>query len=257
MITEVTGPTASPRRDRVPGQVRRAGYAGTVQMPRATEGESFVPGRDGTTGEFVTIRRRTAGGVEFNGRLTSFAGWQPAEGHWPDVPILNLWWRSWNYAVALPPPPTRSRLTYRFSVRARVAAEREHGEAHFMTAVALGEEPNFNIGSTIDIDTFAGWPLMADLTLPSAETDGSTYNGNYGVVTGRMGVQRSLLVAAGASPAIGVVLSVFGVIGDLVNHEAECNFRFLTDSLILPEDENGFEGRLMFHYAPILVNAPE
>ena len=30
MITEVTGPTASPRRDRVPGQVRRAAYETTV-----------------------------------------------------------------------------------------------------------------------------------------------------------------------------------------------------------------------------------
>jgi hypothetical protein len=60
-------------------------------MPRATEHDSWVPGRDGTWGEFVTTRRRVLGGVEFRGRLESRAAWTP-DGHWPDEPILNLWW---------------------------------------------------------------------------------------------------------------------------------------------------------------------
>ena len=45
MITEVTGPTASPRRHRVPGQVRRAELA---RLGRPHDGPRWPPARGGT-----------------------------------------------------------------------------------------------------------------------------------------------------------------------------------------------------------------
>jgi hypothetical protein len=133
-----------------------------------------------------------------------------------------------------------------------VAVVVDHGEAEFMSAVALGHAPNFTLGTNVNVNMFAGWPLNANLAIPSPG-----YNGSYGTLAGRIPVQRSFTVEAGASPAIAVVLSVYGIVGDLVNHEASCDFHFLSDSLVRPDDDNGLEGRVPFHYQPILVLAPE
>ena len=89
-----------------------------------------------------------------------------------------------------------------------------------MSAVALGHTPSFT-GGNVNVNSFAGWPLNANLGMPS-----QGYNGSYGTLAGSVGVRRSLTVGAGASPALAVWLSVFGIVGDLVNHEAICDFHF-------------------------------
>ena len=53
------------------------------------------------------------------------------------------------------------------------------------------------------------------------------------------------------------VVGVGVLFGHRLNHEAECTFRFLTDSSIVPEDESGNEVRISFHYVPLDVVAPQ
>ena len=97
------------------------------------------------------------------------------------------------------------------------------------------------------------WPLSADLEYPAPG-----YNGTFGVVDGSATIHGSLAVAAGANPALRIYFNVYGIVGDLVNHEAECDFRWgSSDSLILPRDDAGNEGRIAFHYTPVPILAPD
>lgn len=225
------------------------GYSGSVQMPRAVERDSRVPGRIGTSGEITTVRRHPLGGVQFKGRLESTASWFE-NGPWPsDEPVLNMWSRSWSYLVPFPPPPVDSVLSYGVNVAVYLAADREHGEAQFMSAIGLGHTPSLSEGTDIALNASGGWPLTADLTVPDRG-----YNGSCGNLFGKTSVRRSLQIGAGQNPAIQMVLSVYGIVGDLVGQEAVCNFNFLSDSLIRPEDANGLEGRISFHYRPIRLS---
>lgn len=217
------------------------GYSGSVQMPRATDHDVVVPGRAGTSGEIVATQRRALGGVHFSGRLASNISWF-ANASWSGNPVLNLWSRSWEYVVPFPSPPVDSVLSYGVNVAVYLSAERERGEAEFMSAVALGHTPSL-ASRDINVNTF-GWPLRADLAVPERN-----YNGSSGTLFGKTTVRRSLGIPAGQTPAMKMVLTVYGVIGAPLNRNAVCNF--LSDSLIRPEDDAGLEGRISFHCRPL------
>ena len=220
------------------------GTSGFVQMPRAVEGVSITPNHADATGEITTTRLRTRGGVEFSGTLVA-----PHEVE-PDDPFGQRtyeWLHNWKYVVPFPAAASRSLLRYRFDVAVNLSVSREHQPVDFLSFVSLGEEPNLNLNSSIDVDIDAGWPLVADLTVPEPNTN---YNGYYGWRIGRLTVQRSFYVSGGSIPAIAVIVGVAAVLG----HRAHCDFRFAGPASTTPQSaDGGVEGRISYNMVPLEV----
>jgi hypothetical protein len=226
------------------------GYAGYVQMPRAEEGISVTPSDQSMSGELITIERRPLGGILFNGLIEDTRDGIPVDEY--DPTVTYVWLRNWKYLVPFPPPTYRARFTYQFEVIARASLFNESDPATFMSFVSVGEEADYTVGSDITVDTDAGWPLVADLTVSNLET--GWYSGRYGYLAGRSTLQRSFMVDAGDTPAIAIVVGAIGIISRLGN--TTYFFGGTGYSSITPQDESGIEGRIAFHYVPELVLAP-
>ncbi len=219
------------------------GTSGVVQMSRASEGISVTPNHADATGEITTAALRVKGGIEFDGvlRAPHLGGGSAGGGG------TFVWLRNWKYLVPFPAASTKTVFTYRFDVAVNLSVARDVQPVDFMSFVSVGEEPNLTLNRPVEVDTDAGWPLIADLTKPDTH-----YNGHYGWLFGRATVQRSFLVQAGSIPAVAVVLGAIAILPA----RAGCWFNFAGPASIVPQDAQGGEGRVSFHYMPQLELAP-
>lgn len=220
------------------------GTSGVVQMPRASEGGSVTPSHAHATGDITTALLRVKGGINFDGvlRAPHLDEGSPGGGG------TFIWLRNWKYLVPFPVASAKSVFTYRFDVAVNLSVARDVQPVDFMSFVSVGEERNLTPSSSVEVDTGAGWPLIADLTKPDTH-----YNGHYGWLFGRATVQRSFMVQAGSIPAVAVVLGAVAILPA----RAGCWFNFAGPASIVPEDAKGNEGRVSFHYLPQLELAPE
>jgi hypothetical protein len=167
----------------VPGRSSDFGHSGVVNMGPASEGDDRVP-PDGTGSlEAQPGGLLASGSVLFTGDLT-------AEGR-----EAVLWLHDWNYLICFPPPPVQSVLTYSFAVGVKVGIWGGHGDGTFLSWLSTGEAANFtgeDIAATND-----GYLLARNLTdIPS---DGAA---------SALNVKRSLIVDAGDTPAVCLVVGV-------------------------------------------------
>jgi hypothetical protein len=227
------------------------GYAGSVQMPRVSEGINIVPNPSATSGSLVTNFLRPFGGIQFDGEIRGVDS-LPLEDL--DPAVTNTWLRNWNYFVAFPPPSITSILTYWFDVFVQVNVFRDSGAARFLSFASLGENSNYSPGNpTVEVNIDAGWPINADLEEPSL-SEGNFYNGRYGFLSGRTSIKRTLSIGRGKTPVIAITLGAIGMLGKM----GRCTFFFGGSggpSFILPQNADRAEGRICFHYAPVAIVA--
>jgi hypothetical protein len=175
-------PVAAPRLLE-PGLKPRFGYSGSVDMGPASEGEDRIP-PDGT-GSF----KAQSGGLLANGSIL-FTGDLAADGREP-----VLWLHDWNYVISFPPPSVPSVLTYSFAVGVKVGIWGGQGDGTFLSWLSTGESANFT-GQDIAVNN-DGYPLARNLTDIPADGAASGLN-----------VKRSLMVEAGDTPAVCLVVGV-------------------------------------------------
>ena len=227
------------------------GYAGSVQMPRASEGINIVPNPAVTGGSFVTNFLRPFGGIQFAGEIRGVDSLPVEE---VDPTVTHIWLRNWNYFVAFPPPAVKSILTYWFDVFVQINVFRDSGAARFLSFASLGENPDYSSSNpTVEVNIDAGWPINADLEERSLG-EGNWYSGRYGFLTGRTNIKRTLSVSGGKTPVIAITVGAIGMLGQM----GRCTFFFGGSggpSFILPQNAARAEGRVRFHYAPVGVVA--
>lgn len=224
------------------------GTSGYVQMAPATSGVDVVAtGTYPTSGDFTQINTGYPGQVYFGGVLTVGPDELPVGQSWD--PTINYFWvRNWKYLIAFPPPSVLSRFTYSFNVDALVSIFFDGLDATAMVFVSVGETANLMTGNDVVVDIPAGWPLMADLTQPTA-----FYNGRYGDIEGsQVTVQRSFMVQGGHFPGVAVVV---GIIGGLAMGTRAVAFAVDQYSVIAIYTGDN-PGRVAYHYEPEPVFEP-
>ena len=215
------------------------GTEGCVAVPRASEGVSVVPGTAGTHGRIVTTGLFPGGGISFNSAdpTGEVIGLGLSE---LGTDVEHVWLQNWRYVVLFPCATSQSTLTYKFEVDidARLFSE---SAGTIMSFVSIGEEPSVSPNSNIEVDTPAGWLLVADLDEPS-----EYYSGYYGRVYGSASVERSFTVGAERTPAVAIVV---GFIVRLTS--GQLRLSFAGDSGI------GVRwGRVCYRYTPIPILSP-
>jgi hypothetical protein len=201
------------------------GFAGSVQMGRAHEGDQIVP--PGTTGFLYDWQLQDTGGIWFGGQLVG----GPVDGQ----PKEHFWLHSWVYLLPFPAPVVESTFTYSFIVPIEVATVTASGGVTLWSFVSVGETPDF-AGQEVVVNKVVGFPLVADLNAPSQE------------VLGQSNVQRSFVVNAGHVPAVAVALGVVAAL------ESGAELHIQDDvSFILPGRLVG-DGLVDFRYDPILIS---
>jgi hypothetical protein len=202
------------------GGVFGQGFQGYVQAPAATEGQLFKlfpPNAPAASGSIMTTDLTQPGVIGFDGKLhTNSNG--PFDGS-----IKYFWVKNWSFIVPFPKPPIHSILTYRVSMDAFVNLSFSDNSAMLQVFGSLGETANLLPGQTIpiDIDADLGFPINADLTLPT-----STYSGHFGYFTGQKTAQHSFLVEAGHTPAIAIV------VGAIVGTSMHCDVNLGFDGIV-------------------------
>ena len=156
----LSGPIASAKL--FPGNSLWFGFAGIVQMGRASEGDDIVP--PGTTGSLYGWSLSDKGAIWFGGQLQAgpVAG-QPAE---------HFWIHSWVYLIPFPAPAVNSIFTYSFLVPVEVAAVSASGGVTFWSFVSVGETPDFT-GQEVVVNQVVSFPLVADLNGRAPRSRGS------------------------------------------------------------------------------------
>jgi len=214
------------------------GSEGCVAGPRASEGISVVPSSSETHGKIVTTDLTPLGGIGFrsedkSGQVIGLGFSDIGSG------AERVWLQNWRYVVLFPCVSTASFLTYKFNISVFAQIFRSAAEGLIMSFASIGEEASASPTSNIEVDTPVGWPLIADLEEP-----GPFYSGHYGVIEGSLGVERTLAVGAGRTPAVALV------VGFVV--------RLTTGSLSLTfmRDSGIGIGQVCYRYTPIPVLAP-
>jgi hypothetical protein len=223
------------------------GTSGLVQVAPASEGINVVAhGRFPTSGEIKTVAGSFPGIVTFSGRLN--VGPDQISQDQVDPTINFFWFHNWKYLIPFPPPTATSILTYRFDVRALANIFFAGLEATAMSFVSLGETANLTTGNDVVVNIDGGWPLMADLTQPTA-----SYNGHLGSIHGQVTVQRSFRVPRGDVPGVAVVVGAVGALSMMT--EVGFSFPGLGDSGISIGSQFP-AGRVAYSYEPEIVVAP-
>lgn len=177
------------------------GTSGVVQAGPASENTNVVAqGKYDPSGEIETIPGAYPGAIWYSGHLTVGPESIPVDEY--DPTINYFWIHSWKTLIPFPPPASRSRLTYRFDPWAFLSVQ-AGGDAFVWCFASVGETANLSQGTDVTVNIDAGWPLMADLSQP-----GPQYNGSYGSFDGQTTVQRSFMVGAAHVPGVAVVLGV-------------------------------------------------
>lgn len=215
------------------------GTEGCVAVPRASNGVSVTPGAGGTFGEILTTARSSQGKIFFDSEV----------GKGPGVGSEHVWLRNWRYVVLFPCTTTRSFFTYKFQVHIQANLFSE-ATGFLMSFVSIGEEPEASPTSNIEVDTDAGWPLVADLSEPR-----DFYNGHYGFMRGEVTVERTFTVNADRTPAVAIVV---GVVVRLTTGSVRLSFPSLGDSTLWIDNGEDSEqiGQVCYRYVPILVADP-
>lgn len=219
----------APARFLPPGNTPWFGFAGSVQMGRAHEGNEIIP--PGTTDSVNTRSLDDNGIIYFGGTLAG----GPAQG----PPTEFFWLRSWVYLIPFPAPVVGSIFTYNFWASTQVWTEIASGDVNFWSFVSVGETPDF-VGQDVVVNKVDSFPLVHDL-----------YGPNYQYL-GQSNVKRSFVVEGGHIPAVAVALGVVFALES--GAEVSFGLNDNSTSALLPVDQSHSSvGVVNFHYNPIVV----
>ncbi|MGC2422561.1 MAG: hypothetical protein WA405_13030 [Candidatus Acidiferrales bacterium] len=183
------------------------GYSGTVPVGFGFDGAEVVPEGEhyAALGSIYTVTLNNQG-VVFDGRLIVEP--EPGAQTNDDGGLDYCWMHNWLYVIDFPAAAAKATFTYAFNVQAYSNVWLRYGDAMLYTFVSIGESASYT-GQQIEVNTGVGWPFVVDLTQPYS-ANGSQYNGFYhmGYTLGQLTVQRSLIVEAGDTPGVAVVLGV-------------------------------------------------
>jgi len=172
------------------------GYSGIVQMGRASEGATIVP--DTITGSIRTYNLYDDGRIAFDGDIHADLATTAKE---------HFTTHSWTNLIPFPAPVVASTFTYRLKVNVSANVKVELPVLQiplswlpttFWTWVAVGHTENF-VGQEVAVNSFAGWPLVADL-------EQTSYFVNF--IGTDLILQRSFVVKAGQTPAVALARGV-------------------------------------------------